>query len=101
MPDEFEFDVPLSDAIAALRREVLAAVEHAKDQEIPFELGPIEMELNVQVSRATGRDREIKFWVVAIGDRKDRSSLTTHAIRLTLTPRGDVLVGSEQRQRPR
>lgn len=108
MADELEFDVPLSGAIDALRREVVEAIEHAAGQEIRFELGPVEMEFNVQVSRETGRDREIKFWLVAIGDRTDRSSMTSHTIRLALTPvtsgsdgaRTGVEVGSKQAQRP-
>ena len=41
--------IPLSGAIRALRQELVESVREGQDQEVKFALGPIELELQVQV----------------------------------------------------
>jgi hypothetical protein len=104
-----EVEIPLASAIKALRRELVAAVKEANDQEVRFALGPIELEFQVEVSREAGGEAGVKFWVVSLGAKGSRMSGTTHTVRLSLSPvraseaGGDVplVVGSEQVRRPR
>jgi hypothetical protein len=109
MPEVSELDVPLASAIEALRRELVAAVQEGRDQDVRFALGPIELEFQVEVAREAGGEAGVKFWVVSLGGKGSRTSGTTHTVRLSLNPvlaaevGRDVplVVGSEQARRPR
>jgi hypothetical protein len=100
--------IPLSDAICALRRELVEAVKEGKDQEVKFALGPIELELQVELSSTGGGVAGIKFWVISLGGKGERSSGRSQTVRISLTPvlgtDGDgsrpLVVGSEQVLRP-
>jgi hypothetical protein len=101
--------IPLSSAIRALRRELVDAVKEGEEQEVKFALGPIELELQVEVSSTGGGEAEIKFWVISLGGKGERTSGRTQTVRISLTPvlgtDGDsnrpLVVGSEQVVRPR
>ena len=101
--------IPLSDAIRALRRELVEAVKEGNDQEVKFALGPVELELQVELSSTGGGEAGIKFWVISLGGKGERTSGRTQTVRLSLTPvlgtDGDsdrpLVVGSEQVLRPR
>ena len=109
MSDASETGVPLANAIEALRRELVVALERGQGEEVRFALGPIELEFQVEVSTEAGGEAGIKFWVVALGAKGSRSSTTAHTIRVTLSPvlaaevgtDRPLVVGSEQLQRPR
>jgi Trypsin-co-occurring domain 2 len=100
-----ERHVPLAATIRALRRELMEAVGDGKDEELRFALGPLDLELQVEVSSSGGGEAGIKFWVLSLGGKGERSSGATQTLRLRLTPvlssaEGDVLVGHEQSARP-
>jgi hypothetical protein len=84
----------------------MEAVREGKDEEMRFALGPIELELQVEVSSSGGGEAGIKFWVLSLGGKGERSSDTTQTLHLRLTPvlssaaDADVLVGHEQSARP-
>jgi hypothetical protein len=91
MPEQLQ--VPLVEAIRALRREIVEASRVAKDEEVQFKLGPVELEFALELSREAGADGGLKFWVVSLGGQAKRGSATTHTVKLVLTPAGgDVLV---------
>jgi Trypsin-co-occurring domain 2 len=90
-----ELRIPLADAIRALRRELVEAVRQGKDEELRFRLGPIELELQLEISREAGGEAGISFWIVSIGAKGSRTSATTHTVKLTLAPVGDVVVHDE------
>jgi hypothetical protein len=100
--------VPLASFIRALRRELVEAVKEGNEQEVRFALGPIELELQVEVSSTGGGEAGVKFWLIALGGKAERMSGRTQTLRLTMTPvvgsnvPGDkpLLVGSEQIRRP-
>jgi Trypsin-co-occurring domain 2 len=99
--------IPLASAIRSLRRELVAAVQAGQDEDVRFALGPIELELQVEMTREAGGDAKIGFWVVALGGRAGGSSGTSHTVRLSLSPvlaseAGDapLVVGSEAVRRP-
>jgi len=85
--------VPLVDAVRALRREIVEASRVAQDEEVKFELGPIELEFGVEMSREASGGGQLKFWVVSVGGQAKKGSVTTHTVKLVLTPAGgDILI---------
>ncbi len=91
--------VPLDTAVKALRSELYAAMEAGADEKLQFRLGPVELELGLEVSNEAGGDAGIRFWVVSLGGKAGRTSTSTHRVKLTLNPvsRTDeqVRIGSE------
>jgi Trypsin-co-occurring domain 2 len=103
MPAELE--IPLAAAIRALRRELVEAVHEGEGEEVRFALGPVELDLQITLSREAGAEGKIAFWVVALGGKGMRTSTTTHTLHLKLSPvrsdlSGPLIVGSEQAERP-
>jgi hypothetical protein len=100
--------IPLANAIRALRQELVAAVDEGRDQPVRFALGPVELELRVQISREGGVEGKIAFWVLSLGGKGTQSSESAHTIRLSLTPmlasetddQGPLIVGSPESRRP-
>jgi hypothetical protein len=104
---EDELRIPLASAIRSLRHELVAAVQEGQDEDVRFALGPIELELQLEITREAGGDAKIGFWVVTLGGRAGRSTGTLHTVRLSLSPvlasdAGDtpLVVGSEAVRRP-
>jgi hypothetical protein len=104
-----EPDIPLAEAIRALRRELVAAVAEGEGEEVRFALGPVELEVELAVTREAGGEAGIAFWLVSIGGKGSRTSARTHTVKLTLTPvrvtaegevQKDIVVGSELDRRP-
>jgi hypothetical protein len=92
-------DIPLGDAIRALRVEILEAVENAEDQTVKFKLGPIDVEFQVVAKRETGGGGKIGFHLFGAEASLDGSvrggNERTQKIKLTLTP---VIVDHEGKQ---
>jgi Trypsin-co-occurring domain 2 len=100
MPDQVQ--VPLVEAVRALRREIVEASRVAEDEEVKFRLGPIELEFALELSREAGAEGGLKFWVVSLGGKATQGSATTHTVKLVLTPvGGDVLIGDRVAKEPR
>ncbi|MGX1886961.1 trypco2 family protein [Streptomyces sp. NPDC055287] len=95
-------DIPLVDAVAAVRDELLAAAAHGADQEIAFAVGPVEMEFQVEM-RADGKAKGgFRLWAVSAETEAGVSRGRTHRVAFTLTPRSangeDLLIsGSPNR----
>ena len=79
-------DVPLAGAIRQLRAELTKAMEEAEGETLQFELGDIELELQLEVSQEAKGDVGIRFWLVSLGGSAGASKASTHTLRLTLTP---------------
>jgi hypothetical protein len=84
VPEEW---VGLADAIKALRQEIAAAMEEGQDKSVRFELGPVEMEFLLQVTKDAGASAGVKFWIVSLGGQAGISSGSTHRVKLALTPK--------------
>ncbi|WP_445395460.1 trypco2 family protein [Streptomyces sp. LE64] len=97
-------DVPLADAVAAVRDELLEAAARAgTEPELVFTVGPVEMEFEVEV-RADARAKSgFSLWAVGAEAEAGGSRTRTHRVSFTLTPQRpdgtDVRVGST-RSRP-
>lgn len=78
--------VGLSDAIAALRRELNTARTAGKDDNLRFGLGPVEMEFLLEVKREGGGEAGVRIGVVTIGAKGGVSKASTHRVKLVLNP---------------
>ncbi|GHI86610.1 trypco2 family protein [Streptomyces xanthophaeus] len=96
-------DIPLVDAVAAVRDELLAAAAQGADQEVTFAVGPIEMEFQVEL-RADGKAKGgLRLWAVSAETEAGVSRGRTHRVAFTLTPRsasGEDLLISGSQNRP-
>jgi hypothetical protein len=92
-------EIGLAEAIGQLRREIGVAMESARGEPLQFQLGPVELELQVRVSSKAGVKGEAKWFVVSLGADAGTERAGTHTVKLKLTPRvpggGDILVGDE------
>lgn len=78
--------VPLADAIAALRAELLQAWVDAQNQQLRFRVSPVELTLQTAVTW-TGKGRAgIKWWLLDIGAEASRTGTTTQTIKISLDP---------------
>jgi hypothetical protein len=95
-------ELGLADAIGQLRREIGAAMMSARGEPLQFQLGPVELELQVTVSSKAGVKGEAKWVVVTFGADAGTERAGTHTVKLKLTPRvaggGDILVCDETQQ---
>jgi hypothetical protein len=89
-------DIPLAEAIREMRRQIVLATVEGQREEVRFRLGPIELELQVQLEKSAEAEAGIKAWVLSAGSSGKVSSAQTHRIKLTLDPvtdaGGDVVV---------
>ncbi len=75
-------------------------------EDLRFEIGPVELELTVAVSKDAGPNAKVRFWVTELGADTSVSSQATQRITLTHDPRrrgvaGKSLIsGPEQGSRP-
>ena len=93
--------IGLSDAIAALRSELVTAMA-ARDEVLRFELGPVALEFTLDVRKEGGANGGIRWGGVSFGASGSVASSTGHRVRLVLTPRdaatgGTFEVGSARR----
>jgi hypothetical protein len=91
----------LTDAITELRGQIEEAANDAKNEKLQFELGPIELELKIQLSGETTVEGGLKAWVVSLGATDKASETSTHTVKLTLTPKQDLRVGARIPHDPR
>lgn len=93
-------DAELHQVISRLRDELQLAMSSAQGQRIGFELGPVEITLNVSVEQHAGGKAGVKFWVVQAGADGGRSRSTGQTIKLTLLPK-DLEGGPDAGGQPR
>ena len=74
--------VGLADAIAALRKELLTAMDEGKDAPMRFRLTPVELSLQVAVTKEA--EGKIGWHVLGLGG--SYSSATTQTLVLRLEP---------------
>ncbi|MET8700714.1 trypco2 family protein [Kitasatospora sp. NPDC004723] len=92
-------DVPLADAVAAVRDELLEAAARAGDDpQVVFAVGPVEMEFEVELRADAKAKAGFKLWAVGAETEAGLSRARTHRVSFTLTPQrpdgGDLLVHS-------
>lgn len=96
-------DIPLVDAVAAVRDELVAAAARGgAHPDVVFAVGPVEMEFEVELRADATAKAGFKLWAVGAETQAGVSRGRTHRVSFTLTPRnargGDLLVsGSPDR----
>lgn len=78
--------VELAELIGQLRSELTSAMTAGTGQDLRFELGPVELELAVEVKKEGGGGGKVRFWVVELGADGKAGTGTTQKIKLTLDP---------------
>ena len=92
--------IPLKDAIQDLRKELQAAMQAGEGEALRFQVGNIELELNVVVTREAQASGKLEFkilgWGAEAGGGAKLADQRSHKVKLVLTPRrgdgGEVLV---------
>src|SRR5690242_19859342 len=79
-------DIELADLIGDLRTELTKARAKSANEELQFEVGPVELELSVVVSREGGPTAKVKFFVVEVGGGATLGEKNTQTLKITLTP---------------
>jgi Trypsin-co-occurring domain 2 len=77
----------LTEVIAQLRAELAEAMSAGEDEQLRFELGPVELELTVGVEKEAKPGAKAKFWVLELGAETRFATASTQRIKLTLDPR--------------
>jgi hypothetical protein len=76
----------LSEVIAQLRAELAEAMRTGENEQLRFELGPVEVELTVGVEKEAKPGAKAKFWVLELGTETRFEATSTQRIKLTLDP---------------
>jgi hypothetical protein len=79
--------VELADLIGQLRAELTEAMRSGDGTDLRFEVGPVELELTVAVSKETKPGAKVKIWVAEAGVEGKLESSTTQRIKSVLDPR--------------
>jgi hypothetical protein len=79
--------IELSDMIRELRQQLTSALADGEDEAVRFELGPVEVEATVAVTREANGDARVRLWVVDAGANGKYGHAETQRVTLTLTPK--------------
>ena len=79
-------ELGLAEAIRRLRGEISEAAQNAAGEELQFALGPIELELQVELVISGGAKADFKWVVVSLGAEAKAQNLQRHRVKLTLLP---------------
>ncbi len=82
--------IELSDMISELRQQLTTALTDGRGEAVRFELGPVELEATVAVSREGGADAKVRLWVVDAGTNGKYAQAQTQRITVTLVPRTEA-----------
>ena len=78
--------IGLAVAIGQVRAELERAISDGEHSSVAFRAGPVELEFEVAFARTGGVDGGFQLSVLSFGAKRERSSTTTHRVRVALTP---------------
>jgi hypothetical protein len=78
--------IGLPEAIRSLRSELSEAMQEGAGEQVRFRLGPVELELAVEVTQEAGGSGGVRFWVVSLEAQGKASRTSTNRLKLTLAP---------------
>ncbi len=78
--------IELADVVSDLRTELERARYAGTGEELQFELGPIELEVSVGLTKEGSGGAKVRFWVAEMGADIKAASTSTQRIKLTLHP---------------
>jgi hypothetical protein len=79
-------DLELADVLVGLRREIQAAQDRAKGENLRFRVDAIEVEVKVGVTSKEAGKAGVKFMVLEMGADLSRELQSMQTLRLKLTP---------------
>ncbi|MFL1432040.1 MULTISPECIES: trypco2 family protein [unclassified Nocardiopsis] len=80
-------DIPLTTAVQTLREELLEAAKQGEGAEITFEVGPIEMEFEVEFRKDVRAKTGFAAWIATAEAEAGVERGRTQRVAFTLTPR--------------
>ena len=88
MANEAEPDgwVDMSDAIAALRRDLTEAWWDGRNERVRFKVEPVELTVQVGVTRTGKGQAGVKWHILALGGERSREATSAQTLRLRLAP---------------
>jgi hypothetical protein len=87
LSEELQRNIPLSEMIQTVRRELEVALAAGRDSSMRFLANKVELELQVVVAREGGVGGKLKLGVVEANAKVGRKHTDTHVFRLELEPR--------------
>lgn len=90
----------IGQAIDAIRAQLTSAVERAEGERLRFELGDIELEFSVSLTRDSKAEGGVKVWVLNVGGSTSESAGVTQKLKVTLKPK-DSRTGAPPQVRDR
>ncbi|WP_328470680.1 hypothetical protein OHA21_05175 [Actinoplanes sp. NBC_00393] len=78
--------IELAEAIALLREELQEARIRGAGEQLQFNVGPVELEFQVEIAREAGASGKVRFWVVEAGADGKLASRSTQVVRISLEP---------------
>jgi hypothetical protein len=76
--------IQLSDAIDYLREELRIAQRKAQHEDLKFDVGSAEIELEVVAEREKGGSGKVNWWVFNAGIDVKNKDISKHKLKLTL-----------------
>ncbi len=76
--------IKISDAIENLRSELEHARDKGKGKNLQFDMGEIELELQVVAENETSGGAKINWWIFSGGVDAKKKNADTHKLKLTL-----------------
>lgn len=81
-----DLGVGLADAIGQVRSELEQAIEEGAQSGVAFRAGSVQLEFEVAFTKVGGVDGGFRLSVLAVGAKRERASVSTHRIQVSLTP---------------
>ncbi|WP_405009353.1 trypco2 family protein [Kitasatospora sp. NBC_01539] len=79
--------IGLADAVAAVRDELMEAATRGEGRALAFDVGPVEMEFEIELRAEAKAGGKFRAWVVSGEAEAGVSRGSTHRVSFTLTPR--------------
>jgi Trypsin-co-occurring domain 2 len=87
----------LAETIKALRAELTTAMESGEHEALRFQVGSVELEVTLAITREGGVDGGVRFGVISFGAKGGLSDEATNRLSLSLQP---VVAAGDGRSRP-
>ena len=76
----------LAEVIESLRAELDEAAAEGAGKRVQFNVGAVDLEFQVEVSREGGASAKVRFWIVEAGVDARISSASTQIVKIHLEP---------------
>jgi hypothetical protein len=99
--------IGLRQTIAAVRSELVGAMADGADSALRFDVGPVQLDLAVDVTNEVGGEAGVRVWVLSLSGGGRTEVRNSHRVMVTLNPvdagsgTGARIAGREAAQPPR